>query len=322
MRFVAQGPSIPDELLEQRDRGNVVFFCGAGVSMPAGLPNFPKLTERVMQVLGTPPDAPSRRLFEQSGDVNLDQIFNRLNEEYSRDEVERTVSRILATPRKTKSDAHSIILRLSRNALQRPRLVTTNFDLLFEHVREVPIHVAPALPDIAASGGFEGIVYLHGRRASGRNALGHRLVLASSDFGRAYLADGWATRFVRDLLETYLIVLVGYSASDPPVRYLLEGLNSRRKETAATIYAFDHGPFDEVIGRWRSRGVTAMPYSVLPDRGHDLLWDCLSAWADRADDPDAWRNSIVAMARQGPVPLAPFQRGQVASLVRSPEGAA
>src|SRR5207237_10082494 len=53
MRFVAKGPSIPDELLEQRDRGNVVFFCGAGVSMPAGLPNFPKLTERVMQVLGT-----------------------------------------------------------------------------------------------------------------------------------------------------------------------------------------------------------------------------------------------------------------------------
>src|SRR6185295_14522230 len=114
MRFVAQGPSIPDELLEQRDRGNVVFFCGAGVSMPAGLPNFPKLTERVMQVLGAPRDAPSRRLLEQSGD--------------SRDEVERTVSRILATPRKTKSDAHSIILRLSRNALQRPRLVTTNFD--------------------------------------------------------------------------------------------------------------------------------------------------------------------------------------------------
>jgi hypothetical protein len=49
-RFVAHGPSIPGELLEQRDRGNVVFFCGAGVSMPAGLPNFPKLTERVMQV--------------------------------------------------------------------------------------------------------------------------------------------------------------------------------------------------------------------------------------------------------------------------------
>lgn len=321
MRFVAHGPSIPDELLEQRDRGNVVFFCGAGVSMPAGLPNFPKLTERVMQALGTPPDAPSRRLFEQSGEVNLDQVFNRLNEEYPRDEVERTVSRILATPRKTKSDAHSIILRLSRNALRRPRLVTTNFDLLFERVRKVPIHVAPALPDIAASGGFEGIVYLHGRRASGRNTIGNRFVLASSDFGRAYLADGWATRFVRDLLQKHLIVLVGYSASDPPVRYLLEGLNSRRNETAATIYAFDHGPFDEVVGRWRSRGVTAMPYSMLSGREHADLWDTLRAWADRADDPDAWRNSIVGMARQGPVPLAPFHRGQVASLVRNPEGA-
>jgi hypothetical protein len=40
MRFAAQGPDIPADLLEARDRGEVVFFCGAGVSMPAGLPSF------------------------------------------------------------------------------------------------------------------------------------------------------------------------------------------------------------------------------------------------------------------------------------------
>ena len=41
MRFVANGPSIPDELLTARDEGRVMFFCGAGVSRAyAGLPDF------------------------------------------------------------------------------------------------------------------------------------------------------------------------------------------------------------------------------------------------------------------------------------------
>jgi hypothetical protein len=35
LRFLAEGPSIPDELLVARDEGRVVFFCGAGVSRAA-----------------------------------------------------------------------------------------------------------------------------------------------------------------------------------------------------------------------------------------------------------------------------------------------
>ena len=84
MRFVPDGPSIPDELLEQRDRGNVVFFCGAGVSMPAGLPNFTELTRRVMDALGTPQDARSRRVFEEPGESSLDRVFNLLQEDIPR----------------------------------------------------------------------------------------------------------------------------------------------------------------------------------------------------------------------------------------------
>ena len=300
----------------------MVLFCGAGISVPAGLPNFRNLTIRVMKALGTPNDAPSWRLFKTLDDANiddpsLDQVFNHLNEEYSPDEVERTVSQILATPKKALGDTHSVILRLSTDSSRRPRLVTTNFDHLFERVdRKVPIHVAPILPDIAASGGFEGIVYLHGRRAPRRRSRANRLVLTSSDLGRAYLADGWATRFVKDLLQTYFIVLVGYKASDPPVRYLLEGLRSRSNNRR--IYAFDSEPFDQQgVARWQSRGVTPLLYSE-----HQALWDTLRAWADRADDPDKWRSSVVDLARQGPRMLASFQRGQVASLVRSPEGAA
>jgi NAD-dependent SIR2 family protein deacetylase len=54
MRFFADGPNIPERLLEDRDNGNVVFFCGAGVSQPAGLPGFARLAEEVVEELGRP----------------------------------------------------------------------------------------------------------------------------------------------------------------------------------------------------------------------------------------------------------------------------
>ena len=43
MRFYADGPNIPDQRLELRDQGKVVFLCGAGVSRNEGLDDFEQL---------------------------------------------------------------------------------------------------------------------------------------------------------------------------------------------------------------------------------------------------------------------------------------
>ncbi|MCD7896135.1 MAG: hypothetical protein LUG50_05600 [Planctomycetaceae bacterium] len=52
MRFIEKGPLIPGDLLTARDRGRVVFVCGAGVSRAkAGIPDFPNLTNKVCQEL-------------------------------------------------------------------------------------------------------------------------------------------------------------------------------------------------------------------------------------------------------------------------------
>jgi NAD-dependent SIR2 family protein deacetylase len=42
MQLNHYGPDIPDELLQAHEQGTVVFFCGAGISCPAGLPLFRK----------------------------------------------------------------------------------------------------------------------------------------------------------------------------------------------------------------------------------------------------------------------------------------
>ena len=57
MRFLKDGPSIPDDLLIARDEGRVVFFCGAGVSKArAGLSDFFGLAEEVIRRFGVPSD--------------------------------------------------------------------------------------------------------------------------------------------------------------------------------------------------------------------------------------------------------------------------
>ena len=154
------------------------------------------------------------------------------------------------------------------------------------------------------------------RRGDGRQDF----VLSSSDFGRAYLAEGWATRFVRELLDRYAVVLLGYSASDPPVRYLLQGLHTRGHGQQPTIYAFDDGSEEEVRQRWRDSGVSPLAYANT-DPNHSALWSTLNAWADRADDPIAWRRRTIEIAQKGPRSLTSEQRGQVVSILRTDVGA-
>ena len=60
MQFVKNGPEVPERLLQAHEDGRVVFFCGAGISYPAGLPGFAELTEQIYTDLNVVPDAVQR----------------------------------------------------------------------------------------------------------------------------------------------------------------------------------------------------------------------------------------------------------------------
>ena len=331
MRFLQDGPNIPDELLELRDQGNLVFLCGAGVSYPAGMPDFPGLARYVVDELGTPRDAQSREMLSMwdndgiptDARPSLDQIFNLLQQEYPASEIDYLIAKRLRTKPGACVSAHQTVLRISKGVDGKPQLVTTNFDLLFEYAckQKIRRYVPPTLPDLVNGEPLAGLVYLHGRidRRIKRGNVRQGFVVSSSDFGRAYLAEGWATRFIRELLDQYTVILLGYSATDPPVRYLLQGLHTGRRKNQARLYAFDSGTEEEVQARWRDSGVHVLAYPAT-DCFHSKLWETLLAWADRADDPEAWRERIVSLAMKGPRDLAAYERGQVASLVRTKAG--
>src|SRR5262249_4291034 len=143
------------------------------------------------------------------------------------------------------------------------------------------------------------------------------LVLSARDFGRAYMAQGWATEFMRAALARYTLVLVGYSADDPPISYLLRGM---RNLDAQPIYAFAENTGPDVRVRWKERNVVAPPYAPL-DAGHSGLWDTLHAWAAAAADPEQWRANVIDRAKRGPRALRPHERGQVVSLIGTELGA-
>lgn len=330
MRFFEDGPSIPDLLLERRDQGRVVFLCGAGVSLNAGMPTFYTLTKYVVDFFDPPEDSVISLEFKpwvedsESGKnrpkTPLDQIFHLLYQEYGREEVNALVSSRLRdeNAERMQSFEHSVIARISANREGRPQIVTTNFDRLFERALvngHFEINYPPALPDISLGIPLSGITYLHGR-VQEQATESHSYVLSSSDFGRAYLSEGWATNFIRALLKRYTVVLVGYQAEDPPVKYLLQGLNHDGLSDRSNLYAFDKGNPEDIEAKWRDRGVTAIACKDYPS-----LWQSLEAWAIRSVDPRQWKLDVISMAMNGPRELKAHERGQVVQLVRTTPGA-
>lgn len=316
MRFHEDGPDIPDSLIGARELGEVVFFCGAGVSAPAGLPDFNGLADDLLFELTAQESKEAREAGE-----TLDRVFTAMVKEFGRAAVDREITRALRTPRKADLRFHEAIIALSRGTDGAAKIVTTNFDLLFERTeRRLRRYVPPALPDLVQAQPIDGVVYLHGRLNAAQGASSG-YVISSADFGRAYLAEGWASRFVRELRERYTIVLLGYSANDPPMRYLLEGLNSREGPERSPIYAFATEGSSASDEAWRDKGVTTIPYAPR-DRAHGGLWDTLFAWAEAARDREAWQARLVGLAQRPPAELRPFERGQVVHLVGSKGGAA
>jgi hypothetical protein len=120
------------------------------------------------------------------------------------------------------------------------------------------------------------------------------------------------------ILTRFVVVFVGYAAEDPPVQYLLEALN-KIPGRLDHVYALQSGGKADAAARWRHKGVEAIAYD--DSDGHAALWRTLEAWSARARDVDGWYRDVIRMSQQGPEALAPHERGQVAHVVSSYEGA-
>ena len=330
MQFIRNGCDIPKALLEAYLKGDVVFFCGAGVSKAkAKLPDFTGLTKEVLEGFGLSVEHKIYKLLEfiidekqqqkslmgYSGLVSVDKIFSYLERDFPESEIRQKVCSALKPSPNVDLSAHKIMLKLA-NHNNKLKLVTTNFDRLFEQASDSlllsKIFVPPQLPPLHFGEELDSLVYLHGCvNDDYTDSLSSHFVLSSADFGNAYLSDGWATQFLKSLLNNYHLVFIGYSADDPPVSYLLEALRKSRRNTR--IYAFQNTKEDEGFLKWQSKGVNPIGFS-----DYNLLWHSLKAWGDIYNTED-WIPYCLNLASQEPSNLLPYQREQVMQFVTKAE---
>lgn len=312
MQFVKNGPDIPERLLQAHEDGQVVFFCGAGISYPAGLPGFAGLVKSVYANLAVQPNR------EQKAAINagrFDTAIGLLEAKIvgGRRTVREELAKILtpAAPSAPGATAtHEALLTLGKNREGRTRLVTTNFDHLFEEViafRALNIERFKAPLLTTPKKRWDGLVYLHGLLSAepGESEL-DRLVVSSGDFGLAYLTERWAARFVSELFRGYSVCFVGYSINDPVLRYMMDALAADRLlgESPPEMFAFgsfSKGKEEKCKNEWRAKNVTPILYREY--RRHAYLHRTLRAWAETYRDGVGGKEYIVAQYA-GARPLA------------------
>ena len=303
MQLVSNGPDIPDPLLRAHEDGDVVFFCGAGISYPAGLPGFRDLTNRLYAALGgAAPSAVQRTALRKK---QYDTAIGLLEQDIGdgRQRVRTEIDRILQPPRPKEVATHEALLTLAQTKEGKTRLITTNFDRLFENLKAtgrwaVKHYKAPLLP--VPKNQWDGLVYLHGllpETVAGNEAELEHLVVSSGDFGRAYLIERWAARFVADLFRSYTVCFVGYSIEDPVLRYMMDALAADRLLGEAPIQAYAFGDYpaksrERVQEEWKAKNV--IPILYRGNKTHSYLHKTLQEWAALYKDGITGKESVVA----------------------------
>lgn len=314
-RVISLGPGstlVPERLLLAHARGEVLFIAGAGVSQRAHLPDFRGLVLTVYRVLDsavhdilaklpsdasvhTLPDFPGlspsqiaeiRRFASRDYDVVLGMLERRMDGPIrTTSRVRHVIAEELRSSGNAPADIHRTLLRLADRG-GAVTLVTTNFDRLFEIAGKalrpkLQTYSLGGIPRPSRADDFAGVLHIHGvlDADAGRTS---ELIVSDQDFGEYYLRRRVVPDFIYDAARLYNLVLVGYSANDPPMRYLLNAVaadGTRFLDLKERFTFIGTDKIDPVeLEDWRGRGITPIPYSAA--HGHAALLDILERWAN------------------------------------------
>lgn len=206
----------PEELIDEIGT-NCSIYVGAGLSKPAGYPDWRELIEKMAQEAGIPSDEalasggrPLLRLAENCrvamGEKRYHDFLRGVFHRHSKD---------------TYRDIHIHILNIPFNAF-----LTTNFDPCLQNAsREVEgerrVHVYPILPAGDVQNGC--IYHLHGRAydENGKSNVG-TIVLTQSDYDEAYDSNSELRSLLREVLVHQRVLFVGVSLRDPALQEALK----------------------------------------------------------------------------------------------------
>ena len=303
---------IPERLLLAHARGEVLFIAGAGVSRDAGLPDFRDLVVEVYKYealdlavhsvisrVSSSNDNPEasdlsnlednqkaevERFRKGEYDVVLGMLERRLEGEKNKGSLVRQAIGGIISTKTTPAPIHRTLMRLADRG-GTVTIITTNFDLLFEKAArniKTPIQTYSlgGIPRPTRRQEFNGVLHIHG--ALNRNPKRTSdLIISDRDFGEFYLRRRVVPDLIYDAVRLYHLVLVGYSANDSPMRYLLNAVAadaerfSDLKERFIFVGMSEDDPVE--LEDWRARGITPIRYDV-QDNDHSQLQNTLAQW--------------------------------------------
>ena len=298
------GVDFPEPLLNALRDGRLVVFAGAGVSMgpPANLPGFRDLARQVAEGTGL-----AIGEFEQE-----DRFLERVKE--AGPDVHQIAAQRLQQNNPQSAELHRNLLRLYSKT-EDIRIVTTNFDLLFEEVANDLFNPGPRIfhaPVLPLAERFRGVVHIHGAV----NEPGE-MVLTSKDFGHAYLteADGWARRFLVDLFANHTVLFVGYSHNDTIMTYLTPSLLGDSNDMRYALI----GDRSDTPSRWRSMGIQPITFPQESESDYSGLDKAVSGLADHTRRRILdWQREITNIA-SAPPPIDEESAGVIDHALTAPE---
>ncbi len=303
----------PKDLYNSFKENNVVVFAGAGVSMgePSGLPSFSKLADDIAERIGEKPMCrdKSNPLYKPI-DLFLDELSSA-----NKTAINKRAAEILNDRYKKPNDLHLNIIRLFKDT-QNIRIVTTNFDRLFTKAfhkvygknAKLKIYSNPALP---SGGDFNGIVHLHGSLAEPEH-----MVLTRTHFGRAYLTNGSARRFLLPLFQKYTVLFIGYSLDDVVMDYLQRALPH---ETTKKRYILTESKADDNY-KWKSLGVEPIRFEKNKENENHYsnLYELVDKLANRLNwSLIDWEDELSSYCSQHPDSLEAEAMGEVIEALES-----
>lgn len=313
-RVISLGPglaAIPERLLLAHARGEVLFIAGAGISQPANLPDFRGLVLKVyeqidspvhdviskipraacnqwhvnLSVLSNQQAAEVRRFIDGDYDVILGMLERRIDgKSNGRSRVRQAIARELRAPDIQPAPIHRALMKLADRG-GAVSIVTTNFDLLLENAAKsvrpaVQTYALGGIPRPGRSDDFAGVLHIHG--ALDRDPVrSSDLIVSDQDFGEFYLRRRVIPDFIHDAARLFNLVLVGYSANDPPMRYLLNSVaaDGVRFDDLKERFTFvgTSTPDPVRLEDWKGRGITPIHYDAA--NNHAALLDTMERWS-------------------------------------------
>lgn len=320
-RWVSLGhgtASLPEKLLLAHGQGRVLFITGAGTSVPSGLPDFETLVLQVYERLDTalhdqlvhPPAsrpipipalstqqrAEMERFDRRDFDVVLGMLERRMDEHSDQSQVRGAVYDVLRQVRSENNDwvpprpssLHQALVKLADRGTART-IITTNFDTLLQRAKakgssSLATHTLGGMPRPTHRPEFSGVMHIHGVLPS-ITEKHSEIVVTDRDFGEFYLRRRVVPDFIYDAARLFSLVLVGYSANDAPMRYLLNAVaaDGVRFSDLKERYAFvgTNGSSEKIeveLEDWKGRGITPIPYA--DSNKHAQLAATLGRWAE------------------------------------------